>query len=85
MSTPKKGGPAPGIVVALIGLGLTALVGLWEFARPDATIAYQLAGVALAILLLIGIFLLMRFAAKHGDAIGEARFDTRNKERSDGR
>jgi hypothetical protein len=65
-------------------LVVTGLAGFSEFTRPGAGTAYQIAGVALLAILLAGAFLLSRFVAKHGDEIGEARFDTRNKDRQDG-
>jgi hypothetical protein len=65
-------------------LVVTGLAGFAEFTRPGAGIAYQIAGVALLAILLSGAFLLSRFVAKHGDEIGEARFDTSDKGRSDG-
>ena len=65
-------------------LVVTAAAGFSEFLNPYATVAYKVAGVALIIILLTGAVLLSRFVARHGDEIGEARFDTSNKSRSDG-
>ena len=44
----------------------------------------MITGGALVALLLVGAWLLARFVKKHGDEIGEARFDTRNKDERDG-
>jgi hypothetical protein len=62
----------------------TAWVAIWEFARPGTGLAYQIAGGVLVALLLFGAWLLARFIRVHGDEIGEARFDTRNKEGREG-
>jgi hypothetical protein len=40
--------------------------------------------VVLVALLLLGAWLLARFVRRHGDEIGEARFDTRNKDERHG-
>lgn len=42
--------------------------------------ASALMGVVVIVLTLGGAFALQRFIARHGDEIGEARFDTRNKD-----
>ena len=63
---------------------VTAFVAIREFGDSRAGLAYQIAGLVLVVLLLIGAWLLARFVRKHGDEIGEARFDTRNKDRRDG-
>ncbi|HVQ09636.1 MAG TPA: hypothetical protein VMS43_14490 [Allosphingosinicella sp.] len=65
-------------------LVVTAWAAIWEFARPGAGLAYQIAGGVLVALLLAGAWLLARFIRRHGDEIGEARFDTRNKDDRDG-
>jgi hypothetical protein len=65
-------------------LVVTAGAAVSEFIRPGSTLAYKIACVALVVLLLVGAWLLARFVRKHGDEIGEARFDTRNKEDRDG-
>ena len=64
-------------------LVVTAGAAVSEFLRPGSTLAYQIAGGALVALLLLGAWLLARFVRKHGDEIGEARFDTRNKDDQD--
>lgn len=58
----------------------TASVAVWEIAQPRTGLAYQIAGGVLVALLLVGAWLLARFIRRHGDEIGEARFDTRNKD-----
>jgi hypothetical protein len=58
----------------------TAAVAVGEFARPGTGLAYRIAGGVLVALLLFGAWLLARFVRRHGDEIGEARFDTRNKD-----
>jgi len=63
---------------------LTGMAGVWQFSGPGATAASPIAGVALVVILLIGALLLARFVARHGDEIGEARFETTNKSSSDG-
>ena len=63
---------------------VTGFAGFWEFAGPDATVAYRIIGIALLAILLVGAFFLARFVSKHGEEIGEARFDTRNKDQADG-
>lgn len=73
----KRGPAVAGGVSVLVA---TAWVAVWEFARPGAGLAYQIAGGVLVALLLFGAWLLARFVRRHGDEIGEARFDTRNKD-----
>ena len=58
----------------------TAGIASLEFLHPRAGPAYQLAGIVMIILLLGLAWLLARFVTRHGDEIGEARFDTRNKD-----
>ena len=65
-------------------LVVTASAAFMEFVQPRAGLAYQIAGVALIMLLLVGACLLARFIRRHGDEIGEARFDTRNKDERGG-
>jgi hypothetical protein len=65
-------------------LVVTGLAGFSQFAGPRSTTATLVTGIALLAILLIGAWFLARFVAKHGDEIGEARFDTRNKDRQDG-
>jgi hypothetical protein len=64
-------------------LVVTGFAGFAEFAQPGATVAYRIAGVALLAVLLVAAFFLARFVSEHSDEIGEARFDTRNKDRTD--
>ena len=65
-------------------LVLTAGAAVSEFLRPGSSLAYMIAGGALVTLLLVGAWLLARFVRAHGDQIGEARFDTRNKDEREG-
>ena len=51
---------------------------------PHATVGGIVVSLALVLLLLVGAWLLADFVRKHGDEIGEARFDTRNKDECDG-
>ena len=74
---PDRGG---GVWVLLV----TALVALLLFIQPGAGPTHYLAGIAVVVLLLAGAWLLARFVGRHGDEIGEARFDTRNKGEDDG-
>jgi hypothetical protein len=60
-------------VLAIIGLGLT-------FHGAVGTVLL----VAMGVVVLGGVWLMIRFIARHGDEIGEARFDTRNKTDRDG-
>ena len=64
-------------------LVVTALAALREFGGPRSTPAWQIAAVVLVVILLVGAWLLARFVRAHGDEIGEARFDTRNKDERD--
>ena len=63
---------------------LIALVGLWGLGSAHAGLPYWIAGGFLGVLLLAGAWLLARFVRTHGDEIGEARFDTRNKDERGG-
>jgi hypothetical protein len=63
---------------------VTASAAVSEFILPRSTLAYRIAGVFLVALLLIGAWLLARFVRAHGDEIGEARFDTCNKDERGG-
>lgn len=65
-------------------LVVTALAAIREFGGPRSTPAYQVAAVAIVVILLVGAWLLARFVRAHGDEIGEARFDTRNKDEREG-
>lgn len=73
----QRGAAIAGGVSVLV---VTAVFGFWEFNRTGATFAYRVAGLVLLVLLLAGALLLARFVRKHGDEIGEARFDTSEKE-----
>jgi hypothetical protein len=55
-------------VLAVTGMGLT-------FQGAVGTTLWVVMGVVT----LGGVWLMIRFIARHGDEIGEARFDTRNK------
>lgn len=74
----------PAIAGGVSVLVATALVAVVEFTGPRSTLAYQIAGMVLIALLLGGAWLLAGFVKRHGDEIGEARFDTRNKDERDG-
>ena len=65
-------------------LVVTASVAIVQFTQPGSTLADMITGGALVALLLVGAWLLARFVRKHGDEIGEARFDTRNPDERDG-
>jgi hypothetical protein len=65
-------------------LVLTASAAIVQFTQPGSTLADVMTGGVLVALLLVGAWLLARFVKKHGDEIGEARFDTRNKDERDG-
>ena len=73
---------------ALLGgvsvLAVTAVACLIGYAQPGASLGFQIIGLVLLVALLIGAFLLYRFIRDHGDEIGEARFDTRNKDEREG-
>ncbi|HYD12046.1 MAG TPA: hypothetical protein VEC11_04290 [Allosphingosinicella sp.] len=74
-------GPIMGGVSVLV---VTAAFAMLEFGSSRATLAYRMAGIALVIILLVGAWLLAGFVRRHGDEIGEARFDTRNKDEREG-
>ena len=77
-----RSGPATaGGVVVLVA---TAMVALGAVGGPRAPLAVNLAAIAIVILLLAGAWLLAGFVRRHGDEIGEARFDTRNKDEREG-
>ena len=65
-------------------LVVTASAAIVQFTQPGSTLADVITGAALVVLLLVGAWLLARFVKKHGDEIGEARFETRNKDERDG-
>lgn len=76
-----RGAAVAGGVSVLV---VTASAAFVQFTRPGSTLADMITGGALVGLLLVGALLLTRFVKKHGDEIGEARFDTRNKDERDG-
>jgi hypothetical protein len=49
----------------------------------DGSLVNGVLGGLVILLTLGGAFLLSRFVARHGDEIGEARFDTRNPDDTD--
>jgi drug/metabolite transporter superfamily protein YnfA len=65
-------------------LVVTAWATVVQFTRPGSTLADMITGGAIILFLLIGAWLLASFVRKHGDEIGEARFDTRNKDAEGG-
>lgn len=68
------------------GVGVLVITAAWcvrEFLEPWSSTSYRIAIVVLATLLLILAWLLTRFIKRHGDEIGEARFDTRNPDERD--
>ena len=73
----RRGRATAGGVAVLVATALVALAGI---GGPRATLAGDIAGVVVVLLLLVGAWLLADFVRKHGDEIGEARFDTRNKD-----
>jgi hypothetical protein len=76
-------GPGPAVAGGVSVLVATASVAVWELVLPRTGVAYQIAGGVLVALLLFGAWLLAGFVRRHGDEIGEARFDTRNKDERD--
>ena len=77
----QRGSAIAGGVSVLV---VTAAVTFLFFGQPGARLTHYLAGAVVAGLLLLGAWLLARFVRTHGDEIGEARFDTRNKDGGDG-
>jgi hypothetical protein len=73
---------------ALLGgvsvLVITAIGCFWGFARPGTSWGVHIVGIILLVGLLASAVLLARFIRRHGDEIGEARFDTRNKDGNEG-
>ena len=73
---------------ALLGgipvLVVTAAACFWAYTQPGASAGTWIVGIVLLVLLLAGAWLLAGFVRRHGDEIGEARFDTRNKDQRDG-
>lgn len=60
---------------AIIVTGGAAATALW----PNAESVFDYVVIAAVVIVtVIGIWLMHRFVARHGDEIGEARFDTRN-------
>ena len=62
----------------------TAMVALQGVGGRHATVGGIIFTLALVLLLLVGAWLLAGFVRRHGDEIGEARFDTRNKDEREG-
>ena len=61
-------------------LAFTAAAVALRFGAAASTAADRVLIALVTIALLFGIFRLNRFIRDHGDEIGEARFDTRNRE-----
>jgi membrane protein implicated in regulation of membrane protease activity len=80
MAAPQSTALLGGVSV-LVVTGVACLRG---YVLPGASLGLQIVGVVLLVSLLIGAWLLHRFIRNHGDEIGEARFDTRNKDERDG-
>jgi hypothetical protein len=72
----RKRNTAGGVAVILA----TGLAALGEATFFDGSFANTFLAVLTFGLVLGGAFALWRFVARHGDEIGEARFDTRNKD-----
>jgi hypothetical protein len=72
----RKWATAGGVGVILV-TGWAALVGGGFF---DGSLVNTVLGMAVIVLTLGGAFALHRFIVRHGDEIGEARFDTRNQD-----
>jgi hypothetical protein len=67
-------------VVLVTGAGMGLIwAGFFNGGRVDAIL-----GVFVVLVTLVGAWALARFVARHGDEIGEARFDTRNKDDGEG-
>ncbi|RZA28451.1 MAG: hypothetical protein EOP02_07380 [Proteobacteria bacterium] len=64
-----------GGVAAVFGTGLMALS--YGFMEGGDSLVMA---IIVIVITLAGMIALARFVAKHGDEIGEARFDTRNKD-----
>jgi drug/metabolite transporter (DMT)-like permease len=68
------------------GVGVILVTGFAAFGDGsgffDGSPVNAALGVLVVVLTLGGAFALHRFIARHGDEIGEARFDTRNKDES---
>lgn len=66
------------------GVGVILVTGFAAFGDGsgffDSTLLNAVLGVLVIIVTLGGALALSRFVARHGDEIGEARFDTRNKD-----
>jgi len=76
----RRGRATAGGVAVLMATAMAALAGV---GGPRATLAGNIAGIVVVLLLLVGAWLLADFVKRHGDEIGEARFDTRNKDDRD--
>lgn len=73
--SPRRATRGGAYVLAFTGLLILFLVGQ----GAETTFDYVLLGLA-GIALVWGSFRLARFVREHGSEIGEARFDTRNKD-----
>ncbi len=66
------------------GVGVILATGFAAFGDGSGFFNGTLVNTALGVLVIVGTlggpFALSRFVARHGDDIGEARFDTRNKD-----
>jgi hypothetical protein len=72
----RKRNTAGGVAVILA----TGVAALGEASFFDGSFANTFLAVLTFGLVLGGAFALWRFVSRHGDEIGEARFDTRNKD-----
>jgi hypothetical protein len=72
----RKWNTAGGVGVVLV----TGLFAIGDGSFFDGSAINTILGILVLVLTIGGAFALARFVARHGDEIGEARFDTRNKE-----
>ena len=72
----RRRNTAGGVAVILV----TGLAALGEASFFDGSLVNTILGLLALLLTVGGAIALWRFVAKHGDEIGEARFDTRNKD-----
>jgi hypothetical protein len=67
-------------VILVTGFGMASTWGNFFYGGlVDAIL-----GIFVVLVTLVGAWALARFVARHGDEIGEARFDTRNKDEKEG-
>lgn len=76
-------GPRAAAAGGVFVLVVTAWAAFVQFVGPGTGLGYTVAGLSLIAMLLAGAWLLVHFVRRHGDEIGEARFDTRNKDERD--